>query len=232
MPSVRRSDTAAPEWIGLNEASAMLGLSASTLRRWADTGVVRTYVTPGGHRRFSRAALQALLPRRDAILTSMQDLGETPARMVRIYRREVGQGVGDLPWVGQLADEERARFRGHGRRVVDALLAALDTADPVERSALLAVAADASSEYGRAAGSTGTPVSVTIEMFLRFRRPFLTELSSLARRRDLDAAGTTELIEQATDALDDLLLATVRAQEAAVSSSEVPNPAGAVEDRP
>ena len=49
----------------------MLGLSASTLRRWADAGVVRSYVTPGGHRRFSRTGVQALLPRRDAILTSI-----------------------------------------------------------------------------------------------------------------------------------------------------------------
>lgn len=206
----------------------MLGLSASTLRRWADGGVVRSYVTPGGHRRFSRTGIQALLPGRDAIRTSVQGLGETPARMTRAYRREVGQGFDDVPWIGELGDAERARFRAHGRQVIESLLAALDASDPAERAALLDRAAAASAEYGRAAGAVDTPISVTVEMFLRFRRPFLAELSSIARRRDLDAGTTTDLIERATESLDDLLLATVRAQEA--TTTRVVEPLGSSED--
>ena len=40
----------------------MLGVSASTLRRWADSGKIRSRLTPGGRRRFRRDDLEALLP--------------------------------------------------------------------------------------------------------------------------------------------------------------------------
>jgi len=51
-----------PDWLALSEASRLLGVSAATLRRWSDAGRLRVFTTPGGHRRFSRSALERLLP--------------------------------------------------------------------------------------------------------------------------------------------------------------------------
>jgi excisionase family DNA binding protein len=42
----------ADSWLPLREASKHMGVSAATLRAWADTGRVESYRTPGGHRRF------------------------------------------------------------------------------------------------------------------------------------------------------------------------------------
>lgn len=39
-------------WLSLHEASTQMGVSAATLRSWADEGRVESYRTPGGHRRF------------------------------------------------------------------------------------------------------------------------------------------------------------------------------------
>ena len=50
------------DWLGLSEASRLLGVSPATLRRWSDAGRLRVFTTPGGHRRFSRATLERLLP--------------------------------------------------------------------------------------------------------------------------------------------------------------------------
>ena len=33
------------------------------MRRWADHGDVAAFVTPGGHRRFPRSAIESLVPR-------------------------------------------------------------------------------------------------------------------------------------------------------------------------
>ena len=38
-------------WLTLGAASGMLGVSESTIRRWADAGDIRSFRTPGGHRR-------------------------------------------------------------------------------------------------------------------------------------------------------------------------------------
>jgi excisionase family DNA binding protein len=204
-----------PDWVTLTEACRLLGVSPSTIRRWGDAGMVRTYTTPGGHRRFSSAGLQAMLPTRPTGRPSLAELGETPARLARGYRRSTDDAPAHMPWVVELDATKRERFRGYGRGIVASLLAALETDDPGRRVELLRSAEDACSNYGRLAAGESLGASMTADIFLRFRRPFLDELSSVARRREFDATATSALIADANAALDGLLLATLRGWEAA-----------------
>lgn len=48
------------DWLPPREAAAMLGISPKTLARWADEGRLPCLVTLGGHRRFSRQAIEQL----------------------------------------------------------------------------------------------------------------------------------------------------------------------------
>jgi len=48
-------------WLRLGEAAAALGVSHNTLRHWSDEGLVRCYRSPGGHRRYQRSDIDALL---------------------------------------------------------------------------------------------------------------------------------------------------------------------------
>ena len=50
-------------WVSLGRACKQLGVNESTLRRWADEGRIRSFRTPGGHRRYKRADLDAFLER-------------------------------------------------------------------------------------------------------------------------------------------------------------------------
>lgn len=204
-----------PGWVTLTEACRLLGVSPSTVRRWGDSGMVRTYTTPGGHRRFSRAGLEAMLPSRPAARPSLADMGETPGRLARGYRRGAEEGPAQMPWVNELDDAKRERFRGYGRGIVTSLVAALDADDPARRAELLHAAEDGCAQYGRLAAGEQLGASMTADIFLRFRRPFLDELASVARRREFDAAATSALINDANTALDGLLLATLRGWEAA-----------------
>jgi excisionase family DNA binding protein len=47
-------------WLSLHEASRRLNVHPATLRDWADRGRIRTFRTPGGHRRFSLQDLDTL----------------------------------------------------------------------------------------------------------------------------------------------------------------------------
>ena len=49
------------EWLTLGQAAAFLGAAQSTVRKWADGGRLPAFYTPGGHRRFQRADLEAFL---------------------------------------------------------------------------------------------------------------------------------------------------------------------------
>lgn len=47
-------------WLSLDEAAKRLSVHPATLREWADKGLIRTFRTPGGHRRFSEADVTEL----------------------------------------------------------------------------------------------------------------------------------------------------------------------------
>ena len=47
----------------LGQAAKYLGVAQSTIRKWSDVGRVPAFYTPGGHRRFRRADLDAFLDR-------------------------------------------------------------------------------------------------------------------------------------------------------------------------
>lgn len=50
--------------LGVPEVAGILGVDPKTIRVWADTGRLHCWRTPGGHRRFRRADVDALLPHR------------------------------------------------------------------------------------------------------------------------------------------------------------------------
>src|SRR5690242_14779326 len=55
-----RDDT---EWLTLGQAARFLGVAQSTIRKWSDQKKVPAFYTPGGHRRYRRADLEAFLDR-------------------------------------------------------------------------------------------------------------------------------------------------------------------------
>lgn len=197
------------DWIGLSEAGRLLGVSPATVRRWGDAGRLRVYMTPGGHRRFSRSALERLLPADRADRPSLGSAGLTSARISRTYRRDSRSASTDLPWIPTLTADQRALFRVHGQVLAARLLQHLDASDPVHAADLLREASSSAAEYGRVAASSGLSLNQAIEGFLRFRTPFHAELATAARRRGFDTKEATDLLAAAERAMDQLLIATM-----------------------
>jgi hypothetical protein len=65
---------------------------------------------------------------------------------------------------------------------------------------------------------------MTADLFLRFRRPFVAELTAAASRSELDGAATSLLNADVSAALDALLLATLRGWESAALASTASRP--------
>ena len=55
------SPTPTPKFLNVSEAADFLGVSAASVRKWSDQGLVSVFRTPGGQRRYSPADLEAFL---------------------------------------------------------------------------------------------------------------------------------------------------------------------------
>ena len=198
---------AGQRWLSLGQASRALGITPGTLRRWADRGQIVSFTTPGGHRRFSAAAIVALIPVDRARRPALKGPGVSSARISRAYRRvRPGGPPSSPPWIARLSESERSSFRIRGHQLVDQLLSYLD-AETDEVARRLDDAVDQAAGYGADAARAGASMSDAVEAFLRFRRPFIDELAGLARKRGLDTREATALLVDAENALDRLLTA-------------------------
>ena len=50
-----------PELLTTHDAARLLGVGTTSVKRWADAGLLPCVKTPGGHRRYPRSAVEALL---------------------------------------------------------------------------------------------------------------------------------------------------------------------------
>jgi hypothetical protein len=133
--------------------------------------------------------------------------------MARVYRRSTVTDAPDAAWIRAMESAERDPLRERGRGLSAALLAYLDAADDAERKARLDEASAVAAGYGRVARLHGATVHDTVATFLAFSRPFVGEIATFARRRNLDTAEATSLLESILAALDTLLLVTIDAHE-------------------
>jgi excisionase family DNA binding protein len=210
MPQERRE-----EWLRLTEASRVVGVDPDTLRRWADRGEITVFTTPGGHRRFARAALERITATRRASPVGIAKLGATPERLSAAYRRSYGRrGPAPVDPRGAVEPADREPFRQDGRRLVEVLLAYLDASEPGAKAAAEEEAGRLSADLAARLQARGVELTDAITLFVAARRPFLAELSALARRRRLDADQFGALYESAASLLDRLLIGFIAAHRA------------------
>jgi excisionase family DNA binding protein len=196
-------------WLSLGPASRVVGVDPDTLRRWADDGRVPCYTTPGGHRRFPRVALERLAAARPTgRVRPLATLGATPERLSRAYRRSYADTAATegRPRGDDLRDSDREAFRLDGRRLVEVMLVYLDAPDQRARGAAEVEAGLLARELARRLVRSGRSLPESVALFVNARQPFLAELGSIGRRRNLDAARLSGLYEEASTLLDRLLL--------------------------
>lgn len=199
-------------WLSVQEASAMLGVSPATLRRWSAAGEVEAFTTPGGHRRFSLSTLTALLQQGTGNVSRPASLGESAERMVRVLRRHARAAASVLP-VDVLDGDFRADMAMLGRRLITSLLAHLDAETPASAALALADAENAAAEHARVGLRAGAQLTEIVEAFVRFRGLFVAELADAAVRHGLTSAEATSLVNRGGAAADRALGALVAAWE-------------------
>lgn len=196
-------------WLSVQDASAMLGVSPATLRRWSAAGEVAAFTTPGGHRRYALSTVRALLPHSGDAPVRLSALGESPERLIRVIRRHARDAARENQWVRGLTSAQRDELRAQSRGLVEGFVAHLNARSAGERAAAIAPAETCAATIGRAAAAGGGSLDETLGVFLRFRSLIVAELGALAVRRGLPTSDATALVVRGGEAVDRLLAAMV-----------------------
>lgn len=185
----------------------MLGVHASTLRRWADTGKIAHVKTLSGRRRFERAVVQGMR-------AEMQpEAGAAPApqhfeERTLDYTRQRTSMLAAQPatWMTMLSEEQRMLFRYGGQRLLGLMLQFISRTGSAET--YLEEGRRVAADYGQVCARAGLSPAQTAEAFLYFRRSILESVHSTRMSGPHDPDGD-RIFLRTVDFFDALLVATI-----------------------
>jgi excisionase family DNA binding protein len=199
-------------WVTLQRACEILGVDESTLRRWADAGRLKTYRTPGGHRRFSLANLQEMVAGEGRNHGAGEIERITVARIRRQLQRARQQEDG---WYASLSDANRQKLRDLGRRLIEMAGEYLEKGG--RRAALLDEALEIGGAYGRVLIDAGLPLASGVGAYIGFRKTMDETTRQAATREALSAEEALETYGQVHALGDQVLLGMAAAYETTIT---------------
>ena len=176
--------TAKSQWLSLRDACRLLDVSDTTLRQWADSGYLRVYRTPGGHRRFLREDVDSFVNAPEQEQGREDAIEDSALRKIR--RRLSRDDVVKQPWYQSVEEEGKVRMRLFGRRLLSLLLQ--ETGPRRRRQELLEEAHLLGREYGTEMSERGVTLKDTIEAFVFFRSMVLDSTNRGSWTRIIEAA--------------------------------------------
>lgn len=211
---VRRVQSVPSEkWLSVREASALIGISPATLRRWSVAGNVQAFTTPGGHRRFARSEILMLL--KAPIQQSVRPIRptNTAPHLSRMYRRTMEQLSPREAWLNGFGEIAKGSLHEQGSRMSTSLMRFLDATDPQERLTAIRGAHMAASAFGRIAAQSSSEIRQTVQVFLISRMIFLSDLLEGSLASESNAFESTHRLVIATQTTDQLLISLMEAHE-------------------
>lgn len=196
----RRREGAAPtRWVNLARACEVLGVNESTARRWADSGQIRSFRTPGGHRRFAEADLLAIVNGEQR-----RRPDELESAAVSRIRRQLSHGRQGEGWYSEIEADGRDALRPLGRQLVAVVGDYISRRRP--RAEVEAEVDAIGMQYGELLRDRGTPLRQAMEAFTFFRRSLDETAKQLAERRRMTPEEAGRAREEIARLADRVLL--------------------------
>ncbi len=194
-------------WLPLGQAASLLGVDEATLRHWADTGRVRTFRTPGGHRRFQEDDLRALI-RHD--IPRVEDLGHlVERRSAKLLATSPAKPLHARPWFATFDEPLRARARDHGRQFFAEVV--LFVGEPEARTQIRMRLIERERVYGLELREAGVSPADAAEAFGFFRHLVLDMVTEPRGRGGMLDEEQVRTLLVVSDLLDEVFHAMLRA---------------------
>lgn len=149
MNKAEEPEEALDRWVGIGEASRLLGVRPATVRRWTKQDRLKAFVPPGGHRRYK---VGDVLEYTDRNLRSEEEAAGLAA-LPATDRREEASEARAQPRYGLLDKSDRDTYRERGRETLRLIESFLGNADGGDE--LIAAVEGQDSRYGVHAADLG-----------------------------------------------------------------------------
>jgi excisionase family DNA binding protein len=195
-------------WVTLGRASEILGVDESTLRRWADSGRLRVYRTPGGHRRFSLVNLEEMVAG-DARHRGSEEMERIAVARIRRQLQQARQQ--EDGWYASISEPSRQALRDLGRRLIEMVGEYLSKRS--RRTGLLEEAREIGGAYGRILIEAGLPLPHAIGAYIGFRKTMDETTRQAAVKEALPMEEALKACGQVQDLGDQVLRGLAAAYE-------------------
>lgn len=162
------ANSAFERWLSLSVAAAYVGVHPSTLRDWAERGLVTHLRTPGGHRRFAASDLQAFVAANRHASTALVVLAPAVREIEDRALQHIHSGaLTSSPWHSAHDSGGIEQKREQGRRLLG--LALHYVSRQSGREAVILEAEEIGRAYGRDAVIRQISLPETVRAFYYFR---------------------------------------------------------------
>ena len=196
--------------ITIGEASHILGVSEAALRRWTDEGQIKAFVTPGGHRRYSRVELKKFIASSQKVL-SVKDLVIELEETVQRNRDIVRTNPSTAFWFSKLNRESQKLMGDLSRRFIGLIIRYINGS--VERAETLKLADSVGHDYGATLAKLGLPLTDSVETFVRYREPVMNATVHLMKKGVPVSVRVVEAIILVDHVMDEALISLITAHQ-------------------
>jgi len=198
----------ATEWLTLTEAAEALRVHPTTLRRWADSGQVPVFLTPGGHRRFAASDVRHIAARRH----SVRKVGPVERiwadQALSMARKQLAAQEGER-WLKQHDGGARDRNRQMGQQLMGLILEYLTAEE--DDGPQLAQARDIGGHYGRASREIGLPLTDALRAAMFFRDTLTTSAVQLPENVRIPTGSQVRLVTRISRIINEVQLGVAEA---------------------
>jgi excisionase family DNA binding protein len=198
------------ELVTISEASRILGVSEVTLRQWTDEGNVKAFVTPGGHRRYSKVELKKVISFQHKAL-GINDLAIKLEDSISVHREIAATFVRSIALYSKLNEESQKKFSLLGRQLLSLIIKYITEASKQEET--LAAIRGVGHNFGELTANLGLPLIESVQAFTQHRDPIISVTSQMLKKGDSFSRRVIEAIPLVDRAMDEALVSLVTAHQ-------------------
>jgi excisionase family DNA binding protein len=196
--------------VSIGEASHILGVSEAALRQWTDEGKINAFITPGGHRRYSRVELRRFISSHHKVL-GIKDLVAGLEGTVPRHREIARMSLGHTSWFHQIGAESQSQLADLGRQLLKLIIKYIS--EPSKRADILEMITSVGQDFGTVLAKLGLPLTDSVTAFIQHRSPVMDAATHLLNKGESVTGRVVRVIPLVNQVMDKALVSLVAAHQ-------------------